>query len=53
MDYDQHCDREGFADLIGEESMKFIENWRRNIAALDEKVLRDRGGNKLLVEENV
>lgn len=51
MDYDQYDDREGFADLIKKESMKFIENWRQNIAALDNKALRGRGENQPLVEE--
>lgn len=53
LDYDRHRGREGFADLIREESMKFVENWRRNIATLDEKALRGRGENTLLVEENI
>lgn len=51
MDYDQYDDREGFADLIKKESMKFIENWRQNIAALDNKALRGRGENQPRVEE--
>lgn len=54
MDYDQHSDREGFEDWIRKESMKFIENWRRNIATTpDGKALRDRRENKLQVEETV
>jgi hypothetical protein len=51
MNYDQHSDREGFEDWIKRESMKFIENWRRNLAALDEKTLRGRGENSLQVGE--
>jgi hypothetical protein len=51
MNYDQPSDREGFEDWINKESMKFIENWRRNLAALDEKTLRGRGENSLQVGE--